>query len=113
MRTVDETGILYEWEFKIRAGYAALGQVITYVGLARRHVDFQKTIRGVLAAFDFHQEVADTVEVMNLGIELVTIPRWMARAGAIPVSVVPDPEEVLFAVPDQLTPVIIPREPTD
>jgi hypothetical protein len=86
MRTVDKFNVLREWEFKIQAGYTALGQILTYLAMSRLRDNFQSRITGVIAAFDFHPELARVIEVMNLGIELVTIPQWMARAGRIPLA---------------------------
>lgn len=86
MRTVDKFNVLREWEFKIDAGYSALGQILTYLAMARLRDNFQSRITGVIAAFDFHPELARVIEVMNLGIELVTIPQWMARAGRVPLT---------------------------
>ena len=86
MRTVDKFNVLREWEFKIEAGYTALGQIITYLAMARIRDNFRNRIAGVIAAFDFHPELARVIEVMNLGIELVTIPQWMARAGRVPLA---------------------------
>jgi hypothetical protein len=86
MRTVDKTQLLREWEFKIHADYRALGQILTYIALARRERDFARVVRGVIAAFDFQPEVRLAIEVLNLGIELVILPPWMAAAGGIPSS---------------------------
>ncbi|MGD6894271.1 hypothetical protein [Bacillus infantis] len=84
MRTIDKYDVIREWEFKIFAGYEALGQILTYVSLARRNSNFERKIQGVIAAFDFQEEVRDAIEIMNLGIELVTIPPWLSQAGNIP-----------------------------
>jgi hypothetical protein len=87
LRTVDKNNVLREWEFKIRASYEAVGQILTYVAMARQRENFARTIRGVIAAFEFQPEIKDTIEIMNLGIELVSIPRWMAKAGKIPIPI--------------------------
>ena len=84
--TIDKSNTLREWEFKIRAEYKALGQILTYVALTREEKGFQRPVRGVIAAFEFQPEVKRAVEVLNLGIELIEIPAWMAKAGAIPVT---------------------------
>ncbi len=81
LRTVDHLGVLREWEFKLHACYSALGQVLTYVSHARVEKNFERNIRGVIAAFSFREDLEQTVRVMNLGIELVTIPAWMAKGG--------------------------------
>lgn len=86
MRTLDKFNVLREWEFKIEAGYTALGQIVTYLAMARVRDNFRNRITGVIAAFDFHPELARVIEVMNLGVELVTIPQWMARAGRVPLT---------------------------
>lgn len=84
MRTVDRANTVRLWEFKIRASYKALGQILVYVAMARRAEGYDPLIRGVIAAFDFLPELVDTVERMNLNIELVTLPRVLALAGQIP-----------------------------
>jgi RecB family endonuclease NucS len=84
--TVDKSNTLREWEFKIRAGYKALGQILTYVALTREEKGFERSVRGVIAAFEFQPEIRRAVEVLNLGIELIEIPAWMAKAGEIPIT---------------------------
>lgn len=93
MRTIDKFNVLREWEFKIEAGYSALGQILTYLAMARLRDNFQNRITGVIAAFDFHPELAKVIEVMNLGVELVTIPQWMARAGRVPLAPATNPRK--------------------
>lgn len=83
LRTIDDEGVRRIWEFKISAGYGALGQILTYLAQARKDALFESTVRGVLAAFHFHQEVWTTVEVLNLGIELVVIPEKLSMAGGV------------------------------
>jgi hypothetical protein len=83
MRSVDEQDCLREWEFKIHADYRAIGQILTYVGCARRELRF-RPVRAVIAAFSFSPDVPITNETMNLSIELVTIPDWMRAAGGVP-----------------------------
>ena len=36
LRTLDESGVLREWEFKLCADYSALGQILCYTALAKR-----------------------------------------------------------------------------
>ena len=86
MRTVDTDDVLREWEFKIFADYHALGQILQYVALARTTEGF-RPIRGVIAAFTFSDELVLANEVLNLNLELVTIPMWMAQAGGVPARV--------------------------
>lgn len=86
MRTIDRRNIIRVWEFKIRASYEALGQVLVYVAMARRAEGYDRPIRGVIAAFEFQAELVDAVERMNLGIELVRLPPVLALAGAIPID---------------------------
>jgi hypothetical protein len=85
MRTVDAANVLLEWEFKISAGHAALGQILTYVALARREKALRQ-IRGVIAAFEFSNELPFVIEQMNLGIELVVIPQWVRWGGRCPIT---------------------------
>ena len=84
--SVDCQKIFREWEFKIYADYKALGQILTYVAMARKHSEFKKTIRGVIAAFDFQPEVKEAIEILNLGIEIIQLPNWISGAGKIPLN---------------------------
>lgn len=86
MRTIDHVGLLREWEFKIRADYRTLGQILLYVAHARRERQFERPIRGVIAAFTIPSELRIAVEVLNLSIEFVTIPPWMRAAGYVPAN---------------------------
>ena len=83
MRTVDYNDLLREWEFKIHADYRALGQILIYVARARKELAF-RPVRGVIAAFTFLPELRHAVEIMNLNIELLTLPPWMRAAGGVP-----------------------------
>lgn len=83
MRTVDSHGLLREWEFKIRADYRALGQILIYVAHARQELGL-RPVQGVIAAFSFLPELRRAVDVMNLNIELLTLPIWMRAAGGVP-----------------------------
>jgi len=94
MSTTDEAGSIRVWEFKIIASYESLGQVLIY--LAQKRLDHVvqnanqvvqgkiKDIRGVLAAFEFRPEVEIAVAILNLGVELVRIPRKYMAAGDVP-----------------------------
>jgi hypothetical protein len=93
MRTVDEAERIRIWEFKIRAGYDGLGQILTYVALARQEMNFARPVLGVLAAFEFLPELAQAIEVLNLGIETVVLPEKLRHAGLTP------PAPVLTPVP--------------
>ncbi|WP_410819110.1 hypothetical protein [Micromonospora sp. 050-3] len=84
MRTIDRHDVIRIWEFKISAGYEGLGQILTYLALARRDLAFGRRVRGVLAAFDVQPEVDLAIEVLNLGIEVVRLPDKMRLAGGIP-----------------------------
>lgn len=85
LRSVDGTGLIREWEFKIEADHYVLGQILTYVAHARRELNF-RPVRGVIAAFTFTNELQMAIEVMNLNIELVTVPPWLRRGGKNPAS---------------------------
>ena len=98
--SVDGQNVLREWEFKIHADYKALGQILTYVAMARKQSNFNKTIRGVIAAFGFQPEVREANEIMNLGLEIVQLPQWIARAGKIPLNT-SKPTDVV-TIPNQL-----------
>ena len=87
--TVDRHEVLRVWEFKIFASYDGLGQALTYLALARMHQDFRRPVRAVLAAFTFQPEVAAAVEVLNLGVELVTVPTKLRFAGGVPLLTSP------------------------
>jgi hypothetical protein len=90
LRTVDSHQTIREWEFKIKADYSALGQILVYVALARAEYSNQRIIRGVLAAFAFPERIRYTVEALNLGIELYVIPPALRSAGNIPINLAPD-----------------------
>lgn len=85
LRSIDQKGLLREWEFKIDADHYVLGQILTYVAHARRQMSF-RPVRGVIAAFSFTDDLRMAIEVMNLNIELVTVPLWMSSAGRVPIS---------------------------
>jgi hypothetical protein len=84
LRTLDSKNLIRVWEFEIVAAYEGLGQVLTYVALARLELNFDRQIRGVLAAFEFQPEVELAIEIMNLGVEVVRIPEALRLAGEIP-----------------------------
>lgn len=86
MRTVDDSNRIRIWEFKIRAGYDGLGQILTYVALAREEYGFDRPVLGVLAAFEFIPELARAIEILNLGIETVILPEVVRFAGKTPIS---------------------------
>jgi RecB family endonuclease NucS len=83
MRTVDLNNVLREWEFKMRANASSLGQLLRYVALSRRDQNFQRHVVGVLAAFEFAEDVHFTNASMNLGLELVRLPRWLRNGGCV------------------------------
>ncbi len=86
MKTVDNKNIVRIWEFKIRASYEGLGQVLTYLAMARRDDAFQRHMCGVLAAFEFQSEIIEAIRILNLGIEIVHIPAKYRLAGDNPAS---------------------------
>ena len=90
MRTVDTGDVLREWEFKLYAGHRALGQIVTYLALARSELKL-RPVRGVIAAFEFSSELVLANEMMNLNLELVTIPEWMRPVGGLPSRTPPVP----------------------
>ena len=85
LRSIDQSGFIREWEFKIDADHYVLGQILTYVAHARKELNF-RPVRGVIAAFTFSEELQMAIEVMNLNIELVFIPLWLRDAGKNPSS---------------------------
>ncbi len=89
LRTVDDNQLLREWEFKIRADYSSLGQILTYTALMREQLKFERDVKGVIAAFEIPDHLSRAVRISNLNIELVTIPMWMAQAGDIPIAAAP------------------------
>lgn len=100
MRTVDTGNVLREWEFKLFASHRALGQIMTYLALARSELAL-RPVRGVIAAFEFSSELVLVNERMNLNLELVTIPEWMRAVGGLPprtplVPVVPIPKLPIY-----------------
>jgi len=84
LRTVDQSNMLREWEFKIRADYSSLGQILTYTALIREQMSFTRNVQGVIAAFEIPEHLVKAIRINNLNVELVTIPLWMAQAGNIP-----------------------------
>ena len=94
MRTVDRQNIIREWEFKIEADYSALGQILVYVALARKEFRHKRLVRGVLAAFSFPENLVYTVEAMNLGIELYTIPGHLQNAGNLGATLPEGPPQI-------------------
>lgn len=72
--TVDRDDVLRVWEFKLRAGPDAIGQVLVYLALCRKHYGFNRVIRPVLAAAEIDNDVRYAVEALHLGIELVQLP---------------------------------------
>lgn len=84
MRTVDELNRIRIWEFKIKAGYDGLGQILTYVALARLELSFARPVLGVIATFEAPAELLTTIEVLNLGIEIVALPVQLRFAGRVP-----------------------------
>src|SRR5262245_52864009 len=86
MKTVDVTGILRIWEFKISADHRSLGQILTYLAMERASSPGRK-VRAVLAAFDFRDEIQEANEILNLCIEMVLIPPKLRLSGAVPTTV--------------------------
>jgi hypothetical protein len=84
MRTVDELNRIRIWEFKLKAGFEGLGQILTYVALARLELKFSRPVLGVLAAFEVPNELFQAIEVLNLGIEVVILPEPLRLAGRVP-----------------------------
>ena len=94
MSTTDESGTLRVWEFKIFASYESLGQALVYLAQKRldhviRHAEQVtqgkiRDIRAVLAAFEFQPEVEIATAILNLGVELVRIPKKYRAAGEVP-----------------------------
>jgi len=82
MRTVDSNDVIREWEFKLVADYSALGQILVYTAALKVHYNFQRDIRGVIAALKIPPEISQAVRVGALNIELVVIPSWIYNAGA-------------------------------
>jgi hypothetical protein len=86
LKSVDAANILRLYEFKLVAGPAAIGQVLTYVHLEQHELGYGRDIRGVLAAFRFEPDVIETIRAMHLPIEIVMLPPHLARAGGVPIG---------------------------
>lgn len=84
LRTVDRHDVIYEWEFKIEANYSSIGQVMAYTARAKVEFNFNRTVRPVIAAFEFPDEIRMAIEVNNLGIEMVQLPASIRNAGRVP-----------------------------
>jgi hypothetical protein len=104
LRTVNKQDVIFEWEFKIRADYSSIGQILVYVAQAKTDFGFERTVRPVIAAFDFPEEIKLAVHVNNLGIEMVVLPLWMRNAGFVP-SLTSSPPKIIIprqmALPNQ------------
>ena len=85
LRTVDQSNVLREWEFKLRADYSSLGQILTYTALIREQLNFERDVQGVIAAFEIPEHLVKAIRINNLNIEMVVLPPWMAQAGNIPI----------------------------
>jgi hypothetical protein len=86
LRTVDKLNRIRVWEFKLKIGYDGLGQVLTYVALARQELKFARPVLGVLAGFEINPELPTAIEVLNLGIEVVLLPPALRQGGLVPVT---------------------------
>lgn len=95
LRTVNNQDVIFEWEFKIRADYSSIGQILAYVAQAKTEFGFERTVRPVIAAFNFPEEIKLAVHVNNLGIEMVVLPFWMRNAGFVP-SLTSSPPKILI-----------------
>ncbi|GAA4243222.1 hypothetical protein [Dactylosporangium darangshiense] len=84
LRTIDKLNRIRVWEFKLKIGYDGLGQVLTYVALARQELKFARPVLGVLAGYEINPELLTAIEVLNLGIEVVILPATMRQAGRVP-----------------------------
>jgi hypothetical protein len=100
MKTVNKDNIVRIWEFKIRASYEGLGQVLTYLAMARRDDAFRRHMCGVLAAFEFQSEIVEAIRILNLGIEVVHIPAKYRLAGDNPAN---GPIAELPTIPSAIT----------
>ncbi|SER47463.1 hypothetical protein [Streptomyces qinglanensis] len=97
MKTVDTNNVLRVWEFKIQADYNGLGQVLTYLAMERK-CSPGRQVRAVLAAFEFADSIIEANEILNLGIEMITLPSMLRRAGTVPSQVV-DADNIPFIPP--------------
>jgi hypothetical protein len=84
LRTVDEHDVIYEWEFKIQADYSSIGQIMAYTARAKVEFNFKRTVRSIIAAFDFPDDIRMAIEVNNLGIEMIRLPESIRNAGHVP-----------------------------
>jgi hypothetical protein len=91
LKTIGPGNVLRLYEFKLEADTSAIGQLLGYIALERLVSDFSRDICGVLAAFRFEDEVITTIRVMNLSIEIFTLPLHLARAGDLPAFTVQTP----------------------
>jgi hypothetical protein len=95
--TVDQHDVLRVWEFKIRASSDAIGQVLVYLALCRRHYGLNRIIRPVIAAAEFDPDVLYAIEALHLGIEVVRLPAAVLNAGKVPYHR-PDPSMTLVTL---------------
>lgn len=95
--TVDRQRNLRVWEFKVRAAAGALGQLLVYLALCRRHYGEHRVIRPVLAAAELDPDLTFTIEALNLGVEIVELPAAVLNAGKVPFCN-PDPSVPALSV---------------
>ena len=87
LRSILPDGTILEWEFKLEADYSALGQVLVYMSKVKSEYNFNRKVRGVIAALCIPEKIIEAVYKNGLDIELVTIPKWvLIETGAIPKS---------------------------
>lgn len=95
LRSIDSRNVIRVWEFKIEADYSSLGQVLTYLALAKVEEGpdraLERPIVGVIAAFTIPREIRLAVSMNNLGIEIVEIPPYLREAGSVPTTSAPAP----------------------
>lgn len=75
METVDVNNTIRIWEFKLRADYSAIGQIIVYTNLKRLESHANRQIVGVIAAVEIPEYVEKSINACGLAIEFVKIPR--------------------------------------
>ncbi|MBA6295971.1 hypothetical protein [Colwellia sp. MB02u-9] len=83
MQTVDHNNVLRLWEFKVVANYSAIGQLLVYIAQKKIELLGSKRVIGVIAAVDIPEFIVDAINMSDLHIELVKIPKTIINCGLI------------------------------
>ena len=80
--SLKSDGEIRIWEFKKKADNSTIGQTLNYIALKRKQTSFKRKVSGVIAAFEFDDDLKTTVNIMSLPITLFELPDYLKKAGA-------------------------------